>query len=41
VRFEAAQGPCQLDAVLLEIDKNTGKTVSIESIQIKDVAENR
>lgn len=41
VRFEAAQGPCQMDAVLLEIDENSGKTVSIESIQIKDVAENR
>ena len=41
VRFETAEGNCILSAVLLEIDEKTGKTVSIESFDVKDVAENR
>lgn len=38
VRFETAAGPCHLDAVVLKIDENSGKTVSIESIHIKNDA---
>ena len=41
VRFETAEGSCILSAVLLEIDEKTGKTVSINSFDVKDVAQNR
>lgn len=34
-RFEAADGPCSINAVLLEIDDSTGKCSKIERICIK------
>ncbi|RNB91794.1 TIGR00282 family metallophosphoesterase [Brevibacillus fluminis] len=34
VRFEVAGGPTQLNAVLYQLDKGTGKTVKIERIRI-------
>ncbi len=41
VRFESATGECIMSAVLLEIDEKSGKTISIDSFDITDVAENR
>lgn len=35
VRFDLADGNCQMDCVLLDIDEKTGKTNSIERIQIQ------
>jgi calcineurin-like phosphoesterase len=34
-RFDAADGPCSINAVLLEIDENSGKCIKIERICIK------
>ena len=33
-RFNAAEGPCQLDAVLFTLDDTSGKTVAVERIQV-------
>ncbi len=41
VRFEAAGGECKLNAVLLEIDENNGKTLSIKPVNITNVAKDR
>ena len=35
VRFDLATGPCQMDCALFTIEERTGKTVSVEAIQIK------
>ena len=35
VRFGLAEGDCHMDGILLEIDEKTGKTASVERIQIK------
>ena len=35
VRFDLATGPCQMDCALFTIEESTGKTVSVEAIQIK------
>jgi metallophosphoesterase (TIGR00282 family) len=35
VRFDLADGDCQMDCVLFEIDEKTGKTVSVERMQIQ------
>ena len=34
VRFSTAEGPCQLNAVLLTLDDATGKTIGIERLNI-------
>lgn len=34
-RLEYADGPCMLNAVLFELDEQTGKTVSVERINIR------
>lgn len=39
VRFDLASGICHLDGAIFEIDEKTGKTISVERIQIKQ-AEN-
>ena len=41
VRFETAQGPCCLNAVFLEIDRETGKTLKIQSFEVTEVAKTR
>ena len=35
VRFDLADGNCQMDCALLDIDEKTGKTIAIERIQIQ------
>lgn len=35
VRFDLADGDCQMDCVLFKIDEKTGKTVSVERMQIQ------
>lgn len=35
VRFQTAEGPCRMDAVLLVLDDKTGKTVEITRLQIE------
>lgn len=35
VRFQTAEGSCRMDAVLLELDDRTGKTVDISRLQIE------
>lgn len=34
MRFNTAEGPCQMDAVLFTLDDATGKTVAVERIQV-------
>ena len=34
-RLEYADGPCMLNAVLFELDDNTGKTISVERINLR------
>lgn len=34
VRFNTAEGPCQMDAVLFTLDDATGKTVAVQRIQV-------
>ena len=34
-RFEQAQGPCEMDCIVFDIDKSTGKTVNLERLIIK------
>ena len=33
VRFQTAEGPCQMDAVLFTLDDATGKTIAVERIR--------
>lgn len=35
VRFDLSDGPCQMDCALFHIEEKTGKTESVERIQIK------
>ena len=35
VRFATADGPCRMDAVLLELDDKTGRTAHISRLQIE------
>ncbi|MBE6823110.1 MAG: TIGR00282 family metallophosphoesterase [Ruminococcaceae bacterium] len=35
VRFDLADGPCEMDGILLHIDEKTGKAVSVERFQIR------
>ena len=35
VRFDLAGDPCQMDCALFAIDEKTGKTISVERIQVK------
>jgi metallophosphoesterase (TIGR00282 family) len=35
VRFDLADGDCEMDCVLFQIDEKTGKTTSVERIQIR------
>lgn len=35
VRFSTAEGPCMMNAVLLKVDPATGKTLSIERLDIR------
>ena len=35
VRFDLADGPCQMGCAMFQIDEKTGKTISIERIQIQ------
>ena len=34
VRFEVADGPCKINGAIFEIDEKTGKTVSVENVEI-------
>jgi len=34
-RLEYADGPCMLNAVLFELDEQTGRTISVERINIR------
>ena len=34
VRFEIAEGPCEMDCVLFSVDERSGKTVSIKRLKI-------
>lgn len=33
VRFQTAEGPCQMDAVMFTLDDTTGKTIAVERIR--------
>lgn len=35
VRFQTAEGPCRMDAVLLDLDDRTGRTTDITRLQIE------
>lgn len=36
VRFDIADGPCKLNAIIFDINEKTGKTVAVERIEITD-----
>ena len=35
VRFDLADGKCQMECAVFEIDEKTGKTISVERMQIQ------
>jgi 2',3'-cyclic-nucleotide 2'-phosphodiesterase len=39
-RFEIADGPAMVNGVVFEIDKTSGKAVSIRRIQFNEITEN-
>lgn len=36
MKFLYAEGPCKMDCVIFDIDVNTGKTISVERMEIRD-----
>ena len=39
VRFDVATGPALLNAVIIEVDSQSGKATNIERIKIRDIVE--